>query len=66
VKITLSATRAPAYSPDPRHTSARLRFSGATPFRNGTEGISVSRVDMALGKAGDDTAQGTAARGRPV
>jgi len=77
---TREAIRVPTRAPvaDPRLTSHR--FSGATPLLPADEGTTVSRVRFALGDQAsgyvpfmtdttgitEGTAQGPAARGRPV
>ena len=66
MKNILAASRVPTHAPAPRHPSALSQFSGAAPFSIGIEGTRVSRVRMTQVKTGDGTAQGTAARGRPV
>lgn len=66
MKMTPAVTWVPAYLPAARHIPALCAFSGATPSIDGVEGTSVSRVRMTQGNAGDDKAQGPAARGRPV
>lgn len=76
---TREATRVPACAPVADSVLTSHRFSGATPFIPGDEGSTVSRVRFALGDQADyvafmkdvtgideGTAQGSAARGRPV
>ncbi|MEP6696448.1 MAG: hypothetical protein ABJA34_06160 [Pseudonocardiales bacterium] len=64
--ITLAAARVPDCAPASRQASTLAGVSGATPFDLSAQGTGVSRVRMTIVKTGDDTAQGTAARGKPV